>query len=148
MRNRWRGMKRIKTTLRLLFICLAIFFLWITMGAYPTFPLKGRVVAASVTKGWIHPNVKNQSESSVAVIVTNSTELALLSQGLRVVWNQFGPLNSMEGYPRYWVTVQYSNRETSHFYFTRTEWGKSGATPKQLVNAIETIISNNTSLFR
>lgn len=135
--------------LRASFVAILLLIFLPMIIPYPSFPLDDKLTSATITKHYINPlwnwrdsENTNPSSLEVTAIVTNTQELAQIARGTRIIWNSLFPVNSMEGHPRYRMTVTYQNGSSEEFSFTRTEWSGSAFTPEKLVETIETIISN------
>jgi hypothetical protein len=110
------------------------------LGGYPTSPLHGTLKAVTVTKKYFQPVHTPPSEYETqtnTVHIQDPEQVARIEKSIGRVWNHWGPINSMEGIPRYSMHVQYADGGTDSFNFTRTEWSGKGRTPKSLLKELE-----------
>lgn len=101
--------------------------------------IHGKLNAATVTMRYFSETATNSDGRSIlekTVFIREPARLAALEQSLKRVPNNYSA-NSMEGMPRYSLQVQYTDGRTQSFYFTRTEFGLSGATPPSLLEELK-----------
>ena len=79
------------------------------------------------------PDARYTIESTVTLV--EQRHLEEIKSGLDAVWHRVVGANSMEGYPRYNMTVTYQRGETESFIFSRSEWGASGIQRTRIVSS-------------
>ncbi len=117
-------------------ICLLLPFVWMTVGGWYESPLKGKLKAVTVTMRYFSPAITNTDGLDIAtktVTIQQPDSVAAIQDSLSHVWNH-SSVNSMEGFPKYHMEVEYTDGRKQIFVFTRTEWGGSGETPRSLLN--------------
>ncbi len=102
---------------------------------YPSNPLSGKLKSVAITKRFVEEGATNTAEKSLTI--TNTQELAQLHDAANPVPQKLIGLNSGEGFPKYWMQVTYADGKSETILFTRTDWGRSGLTPKRLLKYLE-----------
>lgn len=127
--------KAVYTGLVFTVLCLVALF----SGAYPSSPLEGRLRDVTVTKRSIPPALPGPSAPAFdekTIRIQDPQKVAAIEASLKTVWTGFGA-NSMEGFPKYDMRVEYTDGRTQSFFFTRAEWEGAGRTPAALLKELE-----------
>jgi hypothetical protein len=111
---------------------LLIAFVFSAFIQWPSSPLTGKLQSVTVRV----TSYPGRHRVEKIITIQDPAALAVIEKSMRTVWNHLAP-NSNEGFPKYHMDVVYVDGRTQKFYFSRGEWGGSGATPPALLRELE-----------
>ena len=147
-------MKKIIKVLCIL-ILLAAFWVFFLSMIYPQFhnfknitQIVIRVYDQDETDTWPNPKYKTtaiQHETEQIFferILTKQQDIENFRKALGITWDGFVPVNSYETPgPRYTVDMMGPDGQTRHLFFSDSQWGYAGSTPKRIIKHINKIMS-------
>jgi len=131
-------MKKVLAIIAILVVLGLAYYL--LTGTYRDAPLHGRLKTASVTMTYFSPAATNSDGVHVfekTVTIQEPTEVAALEKSLMDVRGHLAPANSMEGWPKYRMKVEYADGSTEEFGFNRGEWAGGRLTPPSLLEILK-----------
>jgi len=104
---------------------------------YPSFPLKGNITSAKVTR---QSQLQTGARKDV-VIISSPEDLKKIQKSLHMIWANFcGPIDSWEGYvgyPRYDIVLTFSDGTTKTLLFRKDHFADGGSIPPEFFDLIE-----------